>query len=184
MRNRPPRHVLLLAALAAMAPVAATAESATGLKLGDRVPPFPVSAITGPHAGNPLIYTAALKDAPMLIVFVKALDAASIQVLAKADELARASAGAGLKGFAVCLAGKDTSPQLRDLAKKHKWVLPLTVTQGGANDPAAKLCKLDPKAKNTVIVAAKHQVVYARQDLVPADFTAVAKAVEQAVASK
>ena len=182
MRNCPAWQVLLVAA--AMAPLSAAPEAATGLKEGNRVPPFPVSAITGPHAGKTLVYVSALQGAPTLIVFVKTLDAPAVELLQKADELSRKHAAAGLKSFCVCLAGQSAAPQLRELAAKHKWVIPLTVTRGGASDPAVKLCKLSPKAQNTVIVSVKHLVAYAKQDLTPKSFGVVAETIQKAVAKK
>ena len=179
MKNQSSRLLVRAVAALLLVPVVALADSETGLKPGDRTPLFPVSAVTGPFAGKTLSYVSALQGAPTLIVLVAALEPGDVALLKKADETLRRFESAGVKAFGVCLAGQSVAPTLRSLAEQSNWNLPLTVTRGGADDPVCKQCKLNEKARNTVLITSQNQLVYARQDLSADDFKAVAEALQK-----
>jgi len=179
MKNKNSRLLVRVVAALLSVPAVAFADSETGLKPGDRTPLFPVSAVTGPFAGKTLSYVSALQGAPTLIVFVAAVEPSDVALLRKVNETWRRFESAGVKAFAVCLAGQSVAPTLRSLSEKDTWSLPLTVTRGGPDDPVCKQCKLNEKARNTVLVTSQNQLVYARQDLSADDFKAVAEALQK-----
>lgn len=101
----------------------------TGPAIGSDVTSFYVRAVTGPLAGKSVCYVCRNGDRPVVVVFLRDLNADTTRLLKQLDRTVNEHRADGLRCFVVLL---SESPQkdaarLQTLAFDEKLDLPLTV---------------------------------------------------------
>ncbi|MDH7568096.1 MAG: hypothetical protein QHJ73_00745 [Armatimonadota bacterium] len=97
-------------------------------------------------------------------------------LVAKLDDLSKKTPK--LKVFVVFQSGMELRPALEKLAKEKGIQVPLTIPQ--ALQDTLKLYKIDPAAKNTVMVYVGKKVTFNAVNVTPEEFAPVAAAAQKA----
>jgi len=150
---------LILAATLARADEAGTTSSPElksglqiGLRVGDKVPTFYVRAITGPLKNKSVCYVCRNGDRPVVMLFVRQITPELKMLLKKIDDEVDGHRAAGLRSFAVFVAGdgKELLPQVQTLAFDEKINLPLTIAAAPSDGSAGR--SIHPDAAVTIIL--------------------------------
>jgi hypothetical protein len=124
----------------------------SGLKVGDRVPTFYVRAVTGPLKNKSVCYVCRNGDRPVAMLFVRKITPELTRLLKGIDDEVDRHRAAGLRSFAVFLAGENEEllPQVQTLAFDEKINLPLTIAAAPSDGSAGRTIHRD--ATVTVIL--------------------------------
>jgi hypothetical protein len=168
----------LAVAAVSLTAVAAFAAVESGLKPGAMPSPFQVVDVTGPNKGRELCYRCQYGNAPVLTAFVNGDVAKSGKLLTELQKIVDANKSRGLRAFVTYMAGPEAKDAIQKVAADNKITIPLVFLPKGAKDEEVASYKINPKAKNTVILWKSSKVTANFVD-VEADKTAeVAKAAE------
>jgi hypothetical protein len=124
----------------------------SGLKVGDKIPTFYVRAVTGPLKNKSVCYVCRNGDRPVLMIFVRQITPELKRLLKGIDDEVDRHRAAGLRSFAVFLAGENEEllPQVQTLAFDEKINLPLTIAAAPSDGSAGRT--IHPDAAVTVIL--------------------------------
>jgi hypothetical protein len=172
-------RILCLLAISLLLAGAAFAEPAnqpagTGLAVGDTTKSFVVLDVTGPHKGEPICYVCEYRNAPTVLAFFQDVGDETASLIVKLNELALSQKK--LKAVGVVIAGPDQKDWLEKLAQDKGIKFPLVVFRKGKSDINMKLYKLQPDAKNTLIVAVDRKVSAQMTNVTGDSFAQVAEA--------
>jgi hypothetical protein len=174
---------LSMAALGLFATATVAADKIeSGLKPGEGTTPFQVVDVTGPNKPKQLCYVWANGGAPVVVAFVKDEPAKAAGLVASIQKLVDANKDKDLRSFVVFMNGPELAPQLTKLAQEKGIKLPMTVLPGGANAPDLGHYKVNPQAKNTILVYRRQRIHANFVNVGPSDFTAVEKATAEMLA--
>ncbi len=146
----------LLAALAAVPSYGVDDESASkadsqneplqsGLNVGEKVPTFYVRAVTGPLKNKSVCYVCRNGDRPVVMIFVRQITPELKRLLKEIDHEVDRHRAAGLRSFAVFLAGENDEllPRVQTLAFDEKINLPLTIAAAPSDGSAGRTIHRD-----------------------------------------
>jgi len=173
------RTGLALAAVSLMAVSAFAGPIASGLKPGQPVGAFDVVDVNGPNKGKQLCYRCQYGRQPVVAAFIKSSPAESAGLVGGIQKLVEEHQGKGLKSFIVFMGGPELKPAIEKLAAEKKVTVPMTfLPEGpGASDIAAY--KINPEAKNTVMLWNKGAVHASVADVTRESWSEVTRAAEE-----
>lgn len=125
----------------------------SGLPVGEEVPPFYVTDITGPSAGKaPLCYRCQYRDRPVVTIFTHNVDENIESLVAQIDKQVGDHEKEKMAAFVVVLSDKPKSEagKLKDVAKKSDLKHTPLTTFENAEGPAKY--KLSKDAETTVMM--------------------------------
>lgn len=139
-----------MACVIAFGSVVVAADSA-GLPLGESVAPFNVRDVTGPSAGKTLCYRCKFGSKPVVTIFTRDVTPEVVSLVKKVDSQIAANKDKQLSSFVVVLTNDPdtTEAKLKEIAKKEKISVPLTIMEGDAGPEEYKLQK---EAETTVMM--------------------------------
>jgi hypothetical protein len=141
----------------------------SGLKVGEKVPTFYVRAVTGPLKNKSVCYVCRNGDRPVVMIFVRQITPELKRLLKGIDDEVDRHRAAGLRSFAVFLAGENDEllPRVQTLAFDEKINLPLTIAAAPSDGSAGRT--IHPDAAVTVVLY-RDQTVTANFALRSAEF--------------
>jgi hypothetical protein len=124
----------------------------SGLKVGEKVPTFYVRAVTGPLKNKSVCYVCRNGDRPVVMIFVRQITPELKRLLKGIDDEVDRHRAAGLRSFAVFLAGENDEllPRVQTLAFDEKINLPLTIAAAPSDGSAGRT--IHPHAAVTVVL--------------------------------
>ena len=84
-----------------------------------------------------------------------------------------------VRSYVVFQGGRNTKADIEKFAADKKISIPMAYLMGGENDPAWALYKLNPEAKNTVLVANSKRVTANFVNLEPKSYSTLTSAAEK-----
>jgi len=115
----------------------------------------------------------------MVLAFINTPVKEATSLVAKMQKLQDENSDAGLRAYVVFQSGRDSKESIEKFAAENKITIPVAHMLGGENDPAWAQYKLNPAAKNTILVN-KNKVVQANfVNLDAKDFDQVANAAKK-----
>jgi hypothetical protein len=151
-------------ALLLAAPLAAGPTS--GPQPGERPLPFTSNMVTGPHRGRQYCYVCELKEEPSILIFARAFDAPTGQLLEEVRDAVRRHREQKLFGWVVFLgergsqAEADLEHQARAFAQQHRATTVPVAALGDPEGPPGYL--IAPEAAVTVVLF-RHGAVVANR---------------------
>jgi hypothetical protein len=117
----------------------------SGLKVGEKVPTFYVRAVTGPLKNKSVCYVCRNGDRPVVMLFVRQITPDLKRLLKGIDDEVDRHRAAGLRSFAVFLAGENEEllPRVQTLAFDEKINLPLTIAAAPSDGSAGRTIHAD-----------------------------------------
>jgi hypothetical protein len=135
--------VLAVGVLAASMAVPSNAAVKSGLAEGESPGAFHVLDVTGPSKGKKLCYRCQFGAKPVVSIFARNVDKELISLLKKTDDFVAKNEDEKASAFFVLLTDDPDAAEikLKELAKKHKIKVPLTIFDGKAGPKGYKLAK-------------------------------------------
>jgi hypothetical protein len=145
----------------------------SGLKVGEKVPTFYVRAVTGPLKNKSVCYVCRNGDRPVVMLFVRQITPELKRLLKGIDDEVDRHRAAGLRSFAVFLAGENEEllPRVQTLAFDEKINLPLTIAAAPSDGSAGRAIHADAAV---TVVLYRDQTVTANFALRAAELNAEA----------
>jgi hypothetical protein len=168
----------ILAAAATLLSIAAFATVESGLKPGTMPAPFQVVDVTGPNKGKELCYRCQYGSSPVIAAFVNGDVTKSAKLLTDMQKIVDTHKEKGLRSFVVYMAGPETKDSIQKIAAEKKITIPLVFLPKGAKEEDIATYKINPTAKNTVILWNRSSVKGSFVDVDTAKVPAVTKAVD------
>lgn len=112
------------------------------------------------------------------MAFVKDDPAKAAGLVAKIQKLTEDNKARNLRSFVVFVGGAELGPTLAKVGNEKGITIPLTFLPQGPSQGDIARYKVNPQAKNTIIVYNRQQVVANFVDVDEKSFDAVAKAAE------
>jgi hypothetical protein len=124
----------------------------SGPEIGSEVSSFYVRAVTGPLAGKSVCYVCRNGDRPVVMIFLRDLNADVSRLLKQLDTTVNRHRADGLRCFVVLLgeASQKDAARLQTLAFDEKLDLPLTLA--GESLTGGGLQNLHPDADITAVL--------------------------------
>lgn len=142
---------LAIAAVGLMA-VSAFAAVESGLKPGNSPAPFQVVDVTGPHKGQQLCYRCAYGASPVVAVFVNGDASKASKLIGDVQKIVDTHKEQNLKSFVVFMGGPEQKDAIQKIAAEQKTTIPLVFLPKGAKEEDIASYKINPDAKNTVLL--------------------------------
>lgn len=168
----------LLVAAASLLSVSAFAGVKSGLKQGDQPSAFQVVDVTGPNKGKELCYRCQYGVSPVLAAFVNGSPSKSAKLLTEMQKIVDARKATRLKSFVIFMGGPETKDAIEKIAAEKKITIPLVFLPKGVKEEDIASYKINPSAKNTVILWNSSTVKGNFVDVDPAKLAPVTKAVD------
>lgn len=137
---------------ASMMAVAAFAAVESGLKPGAAPGAFQVVDVTGPMKGHELCYRCKYGVAPVVAAFVNGDVATADKLVTDLQKIVDAHKDQGLKSFVVFMSGPESKDAIQKLAAEKKTTIPLVFLPKGTKEEDIAAYKINPNAKNTVLL--------------------------------
>jgi hypothetical protein len=154
----------------------------SGRAVGETTPSFPVLDVTGPHQGKTICYVCESGEAPVVFAFFRQTGDEMASLLKQLDQLARQNKD--LIVVVVMTEGPNSQAWLKKFAQDNAIAIPLTVLRKGTEDVAMKLYKLNPSARNTILVNVKRRVTANLVDVSTENFKMVTSAAAKVLAQQ
>jgi hypothetical protein len=167
----------LVAAASSLA-VTAFAAVESGLKPGTTPGAFQVVDVTGPNKGKQLCYRCQYGTAPVLAAFVSGDAAKSDKLVADLQKIVDSHKDKGLKSFVVYMSGPEAKDGIQKIATAKKTTIPLTFLPRGSKEDDIAAYKINPTAKNTILLWKGSSIKGNFVDVEPAKLGQVEKAVD------
>jgi hypothetical protein len=139
-------------AAAGIMAVAAFAGVESGLKPGAAPGAFQVVDVTGPHKGQQLCYRCSYGVAPVIAGFVNGDVTKASKLIVDLQKIVDAHKAQGLKSFVVFMSGPESKDAIQKLAADNKTSIPLVFLPKGTKEDDIAAYKINPDAKNTVLL--------------------------------
>jgi hypothetical protein len=146
------------AGLLAVSAFAAEAKKESCLKVGEGVPAFQVVDLSGPKKGQQLCYVWNYGGAPVVMAFVKDEPAKATGLVAAIQKLTETHKDKNLKAFVVFTAGPEWSKEVEKVAAEKSITIPMTILPQGTSAGDYQAFKVNPEARNTVILYSRKKV--------------------------
>ena len=116
------------------------------------------------------------------MAFVKEDPVKAASLVANVQKLTEANKSKNLRSFVVFMAGPEVGKSVEQVAADKKITIPMTVLPGGANQSSLGRFKINPEAKNTILVYNRQTVHGTFVNVDDKSFEDVAKATEEMLA--
>jgi hypothetical protein len=112
----------------------------------------------------------------VVVAFIKDDPAKATSLVASIQKLTEANKSKGLKSFVVFMAGPEAKPAIDQLTSEKKITIPVTFLAQGLTTGGLEAWKINPEAKNTILVYRNQKVVKSFVDVEDKGFEEVSKA--------
>ncbi|MEP6756655.1 MAG: hypothetical protein ABJA67_14210 [Chthonomonadales bacterium] len=168
----------MLIAATSMIAVAAYAAIESGLKPGTSPGAFQVVDVTGPNKGRELCYRCQYGASPVVAAFINGDATKASKLIGEIQKIVDAHKAQNLRSFVVFMGGPAEKDAILKIAAENKTTIPLTFLPKGTKEGDIAAYKINPEAKNTVLL---WKGMYVKNNFVnvdPAKSADVAKAVD------
>ena len=168
----------LLIGAASVLAVAAYAAVESGLKQGSSPQAFQVVDVTGPNKGKELCYRCQYGSAPVVAAFVNGDVTKAEKLVGELQKIVDARKDKGLKSFVVFMSGPEAKEAIQKIGKEKKTTIPLVFLPKGTKEEDIASYKINPSAKNTVLLWKGMSVQGNFVDVDASKLSSLAKAVD------
>ena len=92
------------------------------------------------------------------MAFVKEDPVKAASLVASIQKLTEANKSKNLRSFVVFMAGPEAGPAVEKMGAEKKISIPLTILPQGTSQPGLARFKINPEAKNTIMVYNRRKV--------------------------
>ena len=117
--------------------------------------------------------------APVITAFVNGDAPKAAGLVANIQKLVEARKDKGLKTFVVFMGGPEMKEPIEKIASAGKVTIPLVFLPKGTSEADIAAYKINPAARNTILLWRQGTVRNSFVDVEPAAFTTVEKAVDE-----
>ena len=139
--------------------------------------------VTGPYKGELTCYVCEFDKAPNVLAFFRDTSDGTAKQIVQLNELYLKNRSRNFHAVAMIIAGDSSKKWLEDLNRSNHIEIPLTFFRKGPKDPAARVYNLNPAVANTFLVTVNRSVVANISDVGPGQFSRVADAASEMLAS-
>jgi len=138
-----PSLALVLAGFVAVSAAEKSGELESGLKPGAFPPAFHVRDITGPLKGETLCYRCRYSNKPVVNIFAREITPELTELIKNVDKQVAKNKDKKMEAFVVFLSDDADAiePKIKELAKKNKLTIPLTLIEDVAGPEEYKISK-------------------------------------------
>jgi len=176
-----------LSKLAIVCPIllaaACAADVVSGPAIGATTMSIPVSDVTGQYKGQLICYVCDYDKAPDVLAFFRDTSDDTAEEIIQLNDLYLKNKSRGFKAVAMIIAGESSKKWLEDLSRSAHLEIPLTYFRKGPKDAAVRVYDLNPAVANTFLVTVDRSVVANISDIGPAQFSRVADATSEMLAT-
>lgn len=173
----------VIAAPLLLVSLAPAADIVSGPPIGATTMSIPVSDVTGPYKGTLICYVCEYDKAPDVLAFFRDTSDATAKEIIALNDLYLKNKSRNFHAVAMIIAGESSKQWLEDLNNSAHLEIPLTYFRKGPKDPAVRVYNLNPAVANTFLVTVDRSVVANLSNIAPDQFSRVADATSQMLAT-
>jgi len=166
-----------------LASLALAVDIVSGPPIGATTMSIPVTDVTGQYKGQLICYVCDYDKAPDVLAFFRDTSDDTAKEIVQLNDLYLKNKSRGFKAVAMIIAGESSKQWLEDLGRSGHLEIPLTYFRKGPKDAAVRVYNLNPAVANTFLVTVNRSVVANISDIGPDQFSRVADATSQMLAS-
>jgi hypothetical protein len=159
------------------------AEILSGLPVGATTQTIPVTDVTGPYKGEKICYVCDFDKKPDVLAFFRDTSDATAKQIIQLNDLYLKNKSRNFKAVAMIIAGESSRKWLEELNRSAHIEIPLTFLTKGPRDVAVRVYNLNPAVANTFLVTLDRTVVANISDIGPEQFSRVADAASEMLAT-